>query len=198
MESRRYTPWRGNLVGAIALMSGALACFGLVATVPQHGLEVLLAGCALAAAGWALWRNVRARRHGQRLEERAGSRAAQALERAGYEVESGRMTHAGDVDLIVHRGAWAATVEIKSFRLWRVRRQDRGREDRTRQQALRQRDLTGAQNCVVWLPDGRRGWIARLIGLLFPECEPYIVCGSHRALRRRLHKLAQANSLSGV
>lgn len=184
---KAYRPWRGQLVGAGVMIFVVPAGLVAVAAALEDGAMLATSGAALSLiVGWLMLTRVRSRQYGQRVESRYAEQAIARLESYGFEVRAGQMTHVGDVDLIVRRGRWCATVEIKSFHYWRSRWVDRQRQSRARDQALRQQSVVGAQLAVIWLPVARATWWSRLLDVLVPERKPMVVRGSPDRLARRL------------
>lgn len=106
--------------------------------VPDIRLYAAAAAALSLLLGWRIRSRVQARQHGQEIEATFSSRAIPELEKAGFTVESGHLTRYGDIDLIVRRAGWCATIEIKSFRFWRGRLRDQARQRKARVQARRQ------------------------------------------------------------
>jgi len=187
-----YTPWRGDQKRAALLLFFAPPILALCAfLVPEVRLYAACAAGLSVLLGWRIRSRVQARQHGQEIEATFSSRAIPELERAGFTVESGRMTRFGDVDLIVRRAGWCATIEIKSFRYWRGRLRDRGRQRKARIQARRQKEALGADLAVIWLPKGWPTWLTRVLNWLWPERDPIVVMGTARWLSKELVRLAQ-------
>ena len=78
--------------------------------VPEIRLYAAAAASLSLLLGWRIRSRVQARQHGQEIEATFSSRAIPELEKAGFHVESGRMTRIGDVDLVVRRAGWCATI----------------------------------------------------------------------------------------
>lgn len=189
-KAGNYTPWRRDL----ALSRFFLVVPPLAAVAVAYLHPALMAGCAAVGlfcllVGWRLHVRAGSRRYGQAVEAKFSHQAIARLQRAGFGVETGRMTKVGDVDLIVRRGAWSVTVEIKSFWYWRGRFRDRARQRKARSQARRQREVVGADRAVIWLPNARRNWLSRLLDWLLPERNPVVVVGSAAQLEAALHRL---------
>lgn len=191
MAHKPFTPWKGDQLRAALLLFFAPSILALSAyLVPEFRLYAAAAAALSLLLGWRIRSRVQARQHGQEIEATFSSRAIPELEKAGFYVESGRMTRFGDVDLIVRRAEWCATIEIKSYRYWRGRLRDRGRQQKARAQARRQRSAIGADIAVIWLPNAWPNWLTRLLNWLKPERDPVIVMGSARWLAKSLARIA--------
>lgn len=191
MAHKPFTPWKGDQLRAALLLFFAPSILALSAyLVPEFRLYAAAAAALSLLLGWRIRSRVQARQHGQEIEATFSSRAIPELEKAGFYVESGRMTRFGDVDLIVRRAEWCATIEIKSYRYWRGRLRDRGRQQKARAQARRQRSAIGADIAVIWLPKAWPNWLTRLLNWLKPERDPVIVMGSARWLAKSLARIA--------
>lgn len=191
MAHKPFTPWKGDQRRAALLLFFAPSILALSAyLVPEFRLYAAAAAALSLLLGWRIRSRVQARQHGQEIEATFSSRAIPELEKAGFYVESGRMTRFGDVDLIVRRAEWCATIEIKSYRYWRGRLRDRGRQQKARAQARRQRSAIGADIAVIWLPKAWPNWLTRLLNWLKPERDPVIVMGSARWLAKSLARIA--------
>lgn len=186
-----YAPWRLQLLLARLLLAAGLAAlvFGFLWHRDAYLWLGALAGGCMFVGLWLL-RLVRSRQYGQRIESRHSRLAADHLRGMGFTVRCGQMTRYGDVDMVVSRGPMSATVEIKAFHYWRSRFRDRGRQQRARKQARRQREQLGAQVCVLWLPTARSTWLSRLLDLIMPETQPLVVRGSARKLGVVLDEMA--------
>lgn len=118
-------PWKTDWKRSWALLYLLPALLFMTGyALPETRLYALCALILSAMLGWRLRVRLKARRHGQAVEATFVSKAIPALARAGFHVEAGRMTQVGDIDLVVSRPGWAATIEIKSFRYWRGRLRD--------------------------------------------------------------------------
>lgn len=194
MPKRSFTPWRRDRrIAALLLFVVPPLCALSAYVLPESRLYALLVAVLAAAVGWRYRQRAAARRHGQQFESTHGPRARSALSRAGFEVEIGRMSRVGDIDLIASRGPWSATVEIKSFGFWRNRLRDRARQQRARRQARAQRGVARADMAVIWLPKAKPNWLSRLVDWLLPERNPVVVRGGSQALVRALARRAPAH-----
>ena len=193
MPQSPYTPWKPDWKRSWALLYLLPTLLFMTGyALPETRLYAL---CALILSVWLGWRlrvRVKARRHGQAVEATFVSKAIPALARAGFHVEAGRMTQVGDIDLVVSRPGWAATIEIKSFRYWRGRLRDRKRQQQARTQARRQRLAIGADVAVIWLPNARTNWLARLLNWLLPERSPFVVLGSAQQVVTQLVRISNS------
>lgn len=191
MQRKPFTPWRGDQKRSFLLLYLLPSLLAAGAYLMPEA-RYYAAGTAVLSIliGWRLRDRVKARQHGQEIEATFVSRAIPELQRAGFRVEAGRMTRVGDIDLIVARQGWTATVEIKSFRYWRGRLRDRSRQQQARAQARRQCAAIGAHVAVIWLPKAWPNWLTRLLNWLIPERDPVIVMGSARWLAKELSRKA--------
>lgn len=187
MAHKPFTPWKGDQRRAALLLFFAPSILALSAyLVPEFRLYAAAAAALSLLLGWRIRSRVQARQHGQEIEATFSSRAIPELEKAGFYVESGRMTRFGDVDLIVRRAEWCATIEIKSYRYWRGRLRDRARQRKARVQARSQKEALGADLAVIWLPKGWPTWLTRVLNWLWPERNPIVVMGTARWLAKEI------------
>lgn len=191
MAHKPFTPWRGDQKRSFLLLYFFPPLLATTAyMLPEARYYAAGAAVLSALLGWRLRDRVKARQHGQEIEATFVARAIPELERAGFRVATGRMTRVGDIDLIVTRPGWTATVEIKSFRYWRGRLRDRSRQQLARTQARKQRAAIGADIAVIWLPKAWPNWLTRVLNWLMPERDPVIVMGSARWLAKSLARTA--------
>ncbi len=182
-----FTPWKGDQLRAALLLFCAPPILALSAyLVPDIRLYAAAAAALSLLLGWRIRSRVQARQHGQEIEATFSSRAIPELEKAGFTVESGHLTRYGDIDLIVRRAGWCATIEIKSFRFWRGRLRDQARQRKARVQARRQKEALGADLAVIWLPKGWPTWLTRVMNWLLPERNPIVVMGTARWLAKEI------------
>ncbi len=187
MAHKPFTPWKGDQRRAALLLFFAPSILALSAyLVPELRLYAAAAAALSLLLGWRIRSRVQARQHGQEIEATFSSRAIPELEKAGFYVESGRMTRFGDVDLVVRRAGWCATIEIKSYRYWRGRLRDRARQRKARVQARSQKEALGADLAVIWLPKGWPTWLTRVLNWLWPERNPIVVMGTARWLAKEI------------
>ena len=182
-----FTPWKGDQRRAALLLFCAPPILALSAyLVPDIRLYAAAAAALSLLLGWRIRSRVQARQHGQEIEATFSSRAIPELEKAGFTVESGHLTRYGDIDLIVRRAGWCATIEIKSFRFWRGRLRDQARQRKARVPARRQKEALGADLAVIWLPKGWPTWLTRVMNWLLPERNPIVVMGTARWLAKEI------------
>ena len=187
MAHKPFTPWKGDQLRAALLLFFAPSILALSAyLVPEFRLYAAAAAALSLLLGWRIRSRVQARQHGQEIEATFSSRAIPELEKAGFHVESGRMTRIGDVDLVVRRAGWCATIEIKSYRYWRGRLRDRARQRKARVQARSQKEALGADLAVIWLPKGWPTRLTRVLNWLWPERNPIVVMGTARWLAKEI------------
>lgn len=193
MPQSPYTPWKTDWKRSWALLYLLPTLLFMTGyALPETRLYALCALILSVLLGWRLRVRVNARRYGQAIEATFVSKAVPALARAGFYVEAGRMTKFGDIDLVVSRPGWTATIEIKSFRYWRGRLRDRKRQQQARAQAQRQRLAIGADIAVLWLPNARINWLARFLTWLFPERSPFVVLGSAQQMATQIVRISNS------
>lgn len=169
MAGRRpYQPWRIDvkrawLCGLVAVLAlstgfadgtpGALAAGGALALVMVWGVVYCL-------------RRARNRRFGLDFEALASARIVALLDRKGVRWRRNILVAGhGDVDLVVYGPRGPVVVEIKSFRRWRqLLCLAGGRERAAMRQARRGQQALDARHALVWLPQGRPGWLVRTFG----------------------------------